>query len=172
MASLNKVTLIGHLGRDPELRSFPNGDQVANATIATTDKWKDKHTGEPREATEWHRITFTGRLAGIAGQYLRKGAQVYVEGALRTRKWTDAQGAEKYSTEVRAERLQMLGGGGAGREQAGQQGPGCGGERGQGLGPGHGGDGRDGGGYLRGHQQAQAGAEQAAVREEFEDVPF
>lgn len=161
MASLNKVTLIGHLGRDPELRSFPNGDQLAHATIATTDKWKDKHTSEPREATEWHRVTFTGRLAGIAGQYLRKGTQVYVEGALRTRKWTDQAGVEKHGTEVRVERLQMLGGG-PGRDGERERGQ----ARGQELGNGHG-----GGGYLRGHQQAQQ-AEQAAVREEFEDVPF
>ena len=109
MASVNKVIIVGNLGRDPEMRTFPNGDQVANVTIATTDKWKDKQTGEMKEATEWHRVVFNGRLAEIAGQYLRNGSQVYVEGSLRTRKWTDKSGVEKYSTEIRADRLQMLG---------------------------------------------------------------
>ncbi len=109
MASVNRVTIIGNLGRDPEIRTFPSGDQVANVTVATTDKWKDKQTGEMKESTEWHRITFNGRLAEIAGQYLRKGSQVYVEGSLRTRKWTDQSGVEKYSTEIRADSLQMLG---------------------------------------------------------------
>ncbi len=109
MASVNKVIIVGNLGKDPEMRSFPNGDQIANVTIATTDKWKDKQTGEPKEATEWHRVAFGGRLAEIVGQYLRKGSQVYVEGSLRTRKWTDKEGVEKYSTEIRADQMQMLG---------------------------------------------------------------
>ena len=109
MASVNKIILVGNLGRDPEMRSFPNGDQVANITIATTDKWKDKATGDMKEATEWHRVVFNGRLAEIAGQYLRKGSQVYIEGSLRTRKWTDKDGAEKSTTEVRADQMQMLG---------------------------------------------------------------
>jgi single-strand DNA-binding protein len=116
MASVNKVIIVGNLGRDPEMRSFPSGDQVANVTIATTDKWKDKQTGEMREATEWHRVVFNGRLAEIAGQYLRKGSQVYVEGSIRTRKWTDQSGVERYSTEIRADQMQMLGG----RQGAGQ----------------------------------------------------
>jgi single-strand binding protein len=110
MASINKVIIVGNLGRDPEMRTFPSGDQVANVTIATTDKWKDKQTGEMKEATEWHRVVFNGRLAEIVGQYLRKGSQVYVEGSLRTRKWTDQAGIEKYSTEIRADQMQMLGG--------------------------------------------------------------
>jgi len=109
MASVNKIILVGNLGRDPEMRSFPNGDQVANITIATTDKWKDKATGDMKEATEWHRVVFNGRLAEIAGQYLRKGSQVYIEGSLRTRKWTDKDGTEKATTEVRADQMQMLG---------------------------------------------------------------
>ncbi len=109
MASVNRVTIVGNLGKDPEMRSFPSGDQVANVTIATTDKWKDKQSGEMKEATEWHRVTFNGRLAEIVGQYLRKGSQVYVEGSLRTRKWTDKDGVEKYSTEIRADQMQMLG---------------------------------------------------------------
>ena len=110
MASVNKVILVGNLGRDPEMRAFPNGDQVANVTLATTDKWKDKQTGEPREHTEWHRLVFGGRLAEIAGQYLRKGSQIYVEGSIRTRKWTDQNGQDRYSTEIRVDQMQMLGG--------------------------------------------------------------
>ena len=109
MASVNRVTIVGNLGRDPESRTFPSGDQVCNVTIATTDKWKDKQSGEMKEATEWHRVTFNGRLAEIAAQYLRKGSQVYVEGSLRTRKWTDKDGVEKYSTDIRADSMQMLG---------------------------------------------------------------
>ena len=109
MASVNKVIIVGNLGRDPEVRTFPSGDRVANVTIATTDKWKDKQSGELKEATEWHRVVFNGRLAEIVEQYLRKGSQVYVEGSLRTRKWTDKDGVEKYSTEIRADQMQMLG---------------------------------------------------------------
>jgi single-strand DNA-binding protein len=109
MASVNKVIIVGNLGRDPEMRTFPSGDRVANVTIATTDRWKDKTSGEMKEATEWHRIVFNGRLAEIAGEYLRKGSQVYVEGSLRTRKWTDKDGVEKYTTEIRADQMQMLG---------------------------------------------------------------
>ena len=132
MASVNKVIIVGNLGRDPESRTFPSGDQVCNVTIATTDKWKDKQSGEMREATEWHRVTFNGRLAEIAAQYLRKGSQVYVEGSLRTRKWTDQAGVEKYSTDIRADSMQMLGsrqgmggpqgGGDDGYDQGGQGG--------------------------------------------------
>ena len=109
MSSVNKVIVVGHLGRDPEMRTFPSGDAVANVTIATTDKWRDKQSGEMREATEWHRVVFNGRLAEIAGQYLRKGSLVYVEGSLRTRKWTDQSGVEKFTTEIRADQMQMLG---------------------------------------------------------------
>ncbi len=110
MASVNKVILVGNLGRDPEMRSFPSGDQVANVSLATTDKWRDKQTGETKEHTEWHRLVFNGRLAEIAGQYLRKGSQIYVEGSIRTRKWTDQQsGQDRYSTEIRVDQMQMLG---------------------------------------------------------------
>ncbi|MDO9404180.1 MAG: single-stranded DNA-binding protein [Polaromonas sp.] len=109
MASVNKVIIVGNLGRDPETRTFPNGDQIANVTIATTDRYKDKTSGEMKEITEWHRVSFFGRLAEIVGQYLRKGSQVYVEGSLRTRKYTDKDGIEKYSTEIRADSMQMLG---------------------------------------------------------------
>lgn len=109
MASVNKVIIVGNLGRDPEMRTFPSGDQVAAVNVATTDRWKDKQSGEMKESTEWHKIIFNGRLAEIAGQYLRKGSQIYVEGSLRTRKWTDQGGVERYSTEIRADQMQMLG---------------------------------------------------------------
>jgi single-strand DNA-binding protein len=109
MASVNKVIIVGNLGRDPETRTFPSGDRVTNVTIATTDRWKDKTSGEMKEATEWHRVVFNGRLAEIAGEYLRKGSQVYLEGSLRTRKWTDKDGVEKFTTEIRADQMQMLG---------------------------------------------------------------
>ena len=109
MASVNKVILVGNLGRDPETRTFPSGDQVCNVTLATTDKWKDKQSGEMREATEWHRLVFNGRLAEIAAQYLRKGSQVYVEGQIRTRKYSDKDGVEKYATDIRVDQMQMLG---------------------------------------------------------------
>ena len=134
MASINKVIIVGNLGRDPEMRTFPSGDQVANVTIATTDKWKDKQTGEMKEATEWHRVVFNGRLAEIVGQYLRKGSQVYVEGSLRTRKWTDQAGVEKYSTEIRADQMQMLGGRqGMGGQGGGHDDGGYGGDAGGGY---------------------------------------
>jgi single-strand DNA-binding protein len=113
MASVNKVILIGNLGRDPEVRYLPSGDAVANFSIATTEKWKDKG-GEMQEQTEWHRISFFGRQAEICGEYLRKGSSVYVEGRLQTRKWTDKDGNERTSTEIRGDRMQMLGGRGGG----------------------------------------------------------
>lgn len=110
MASLNKVTLIGNLGADPEMRYMPSGDAVANFSIATTDSYKDKNTGEKVETTEWHRLTFFGKLAEICGQYLKKGSQIYVEGSLKTRKWTDKDGIERYATGVTCTVLKMLGG--------------------------------------------------------------
>jgi len=140
MASVNKVIIVGNLGRDPEMRTFPSGDQVANVTIATTDRWRDKNTGENKEATEWHRVVFNGRLAEIVGQYLRKGSQVYVEGSLRTRKWTDQQsGQERYATEIRADTMQMLGS-----------------RQGQGGGQGYGDDGFGDGGYGAPQQRPAA----------------
>jgi len=110
MASVNKVIIVGNIGRDPETRVLPSGDALTNISVATSDRYKDKATGEMKETTEWHRITFFGKLAEIAGQYLRKGSQVYVEGKLRTRKYTDQAGVEKYSTEIVADSMQMLGG--------------------------------------------------------------
>jgi single-strand DNA-binding protein len=134
MASVNKVILVGNLGRDPETRYAPNGDAICNITVATTDSWKDKQTGEKKEQTEWHRVSFYGRLAEIAGQYLRKGSAVYVEGSLRTRKWQDKEGQDRYTTEIRAEQMQMLGsrqgsggGGGGGESYGGGGGGGYGG---------------------------------------------
>lgn len=107
--SVNKVILVGNLGRDPETRSFPSGGQVTNATLATNEKWRDRQSGEMREHTEWHRLVFNGRLAEIAGQYLRKGSQIYVEGKIRTRKWQGQDGQDRYTTEVRVDQMQMLG---------------------------------------------------------------
>ncbi len=108
---VNKIILIGNLGKDPETRFFPSGDGITNATLATTESWKDKASGEKKEQTEWHRISFFGRLAEVAGEYLKKGSQVYVEGQLRTRKYQDKDtGKDRYSTEIRADRMQMLGG--------------------------------------------------------------
>lgn len=124
MASVNKVIIVGNLGRDPETRYMPNGEAVTNVAVATTESWKDKNSGEKKELTEWHRITFYRKLAEIAGQYLKKGSQVYVEGRLQTRKWTDKDGVEKYTTEIIADTMQMLGsrqgmGGGASMDDGG-----------------------------------------------------
>lgn len=110
MASINKVILVGNLGRDPEVRYTTDNNAIANVSIATTDRYKDKTTGEQKEITEWHRVVFFNRLGEIAAEYLKKGSQVYIEGKLRTRKWTDKDGAEKYTTEIIADQLQMLGG--------------------------------------------------------------
>ena len=110
MASVNKVQIIGNLGRDPEIKYLPSGDALANIAVATSYKSKDKNTGEQTEKTEWHRISFFGKLAEIVGQYLKKGSSVYVEGRLQTRKYTDKDGVEKYATEIVAENMQMLGG--------------------------------------------------------------
>jgi single-strand DNA-binding protein len=109
MASVNKVIIVGNLGRDPETRYLPSGEAVTNISVATTDSWKDKTSGEKKELTEWHRVAFFGRLAEIAGEYLKKGSQVYVEGSLRTRKWQDKEGKDRYTTEIRADTMQMLG---------------------------------------------------------------
>ena len=110
MASVNKVIIIGNLGKEPDTRYMPNGDAVCNITVATTDTWKDKDSGEKKEATEWHRIVFFRKLAEIANQYLRKGSQVYIEGALKTRKWQDKDGQDRYTTEIVADEMKMLGG--------------------------------------------------------------
>jgi single-strand DNA-binding protein len=130
MASVNKVIIIGNLGRDPETRYMPDGAAITNISVATTDKWKDKN-GEMQEKTEWHRVAFFGKLAEIAGEYLKKGSQVYVEGRLQTRKWQDKDGQDKYTTEIVANQMQMLGSrqgmGGAGRDAAHEGGEAAGG---------------------------------------------
>jgi len=114
MASVNKVILVGNLGADPETRFLPGGDAVANVSIATSETWKDK-SGEKQEHTEWHRVSFFGKTAEIAGEYLKKGSPVYIEGRIRTRKWQDKEGQDRYSTEIVADRMQLLGSrGGAG----------------------------------------------------------
>jgi len=110
MASVNKVILVGNLGADPETRYMPNGDAVANIRLATTESWKDKGSGEKKEITEWHRVVFYRKLAEIVGQYLKKGSSVYLEGRIRTRKWQDKEGQERYTTEIEANEMQMLGG--------------------------------------------------------------
>jgi single-strand DNA-binding protein len=109
MASVNKVIVVGNLGRDPETRYMPDGTALTNVSVATTFAWNDKASGEKKEETEWHRVNFRGRLAEVAGEYLKKGSQVYVEGRLRTRKWQDKEGQDRYTTEIVAERMQMLG---------------------------------------------------------------
>ena len=107
---INKVTIVGNLGNDPEVKYMPSGGAVANISVATSESWKDKQTGEQKEKVEWHRIVFFNKLAEIAGEYLKKGSQVYVEGSLRTRKWQDQSGADRYTTEIVASNMQMLGG--------------------------------------------------------------
>ena len=109
MASVNKVILIGNLGKDPDVRYLPSGEAVTNITLATTETWKDKTSGDKKEATEWHRVVFFRKLAEIAGQYLKKGSQVYIEGSLKTRKWQDKEGQERYTTEIVADEMRMLG---------------------------------------------------------------
>jgi single-strand DNA-binding protein len=149
---VNKVILIGNLGADPETRAMPSGASVANLRIATTENWKDRTSGENQERTEWHRVALFGKLAEIASEYLRKGSQVYIEGSLRTRKWQDKQGNERYSTEIVGNEMQMLGGrgggGGGGGEGYGSRSGGGGGGGGEGYGGG--GGGRSGGAGRQG----------------------
>ena len=125
MASVNKVIIIGNLGKDPEVRYMPSGSAICNITVATSRQWKDKTSGERQEETEWHRITFFDRMAEIAGEYLKKGRPVYVEGRLKTRKYTDKDGVEKYATDIVATEMQLLGGreGGAGDMDGGSSAP-------------------------------------------------
>lgn len=117
MRGVNKVIVVGNLGGDPETRHMPSGNAVTNMTVATNEAWKDKQTGEQKERTEWHRVSLFGKLAEIAAQYLRKGSQVYIEGKLRTRKWQDKDGNDRYTTEVIADQMQMLGSKGGGSSQ-------------------------------------------------------
>ena len=129
MASVNKVILIGNLGRDPEVRYATSGSAICNVTIATSRQWKDKTSGERQEETEWHRVVFYDRLAEIAGEYLKKGRPVYVEGRLKTRKWTDKDGVEKYTTEIVADQMQLLGSREGMGDGGGEGGGGGGGQR-------------------------------------------
>lgn len=110
MAGINKVIIVGNLGNDPEIRTMPNGEMIANISVATSESWTDKNTGEKKTQTEWHRIVLYRRLAEIAGQYLKTGSQVYIEGRLKTRKWQDSNGQDRYTTEIQGDNLQMLGG--------------------------------------------------------------
>ena len=155
---INKVILIGNLGADPETRAMPSGTTVANLRIATSESWRDKQTGEQQERTEWHRVALFGRLAEIAGEYLRKGSQVYIEGSLRTRKWQDKQGNERYSTEIVGNELQMLGGrGGA---------AGAGGSPGESVS-------RSGGPAPSYAEESGGGGSSSSRGEEFDDdIPF
>ena len=197
---INKVILVGNLGRDPEVKYMPSGSAVTNITIATSESWKDKQSGEQQERTEWHRVVFFNRLAEIAGEYLRKGSQVYVEGSLRTRKWQGQDGQDRYTTEIVANEMQMLGsrgggapgGGGGGGYGGGQGGGGYGGGQqggggygepygggggGQGGGYGggqpQGGGGQQGGGGRPPQQQQPQGAPQNSPMDDFDDdIPF
>ncbi len=172
MASVNKVILVGNLGRDPETRYAPSGGAICNVSIATTRNWKDRATGEKREETEWHRVVFYDRLAEIAGEYLKKGRPVYVEGRLKTRKWQDKEGQDKYTTEIIAEEMQLLGsreGGGGG----GGGGGGFGDEGSQGREPAAGGAG--GGGAAGAGARAPARRPSAAPADfdnMDDDIPF
>ncbi len=154
MASVNKVILVGNLGKDPETRYMPNGDQVTNITVATSETWKDKNSGEQKESTEWHRVVFFRRLAEIAGQYLKKGSQVYIEGKLKTRKWQGQDGQDRYTTEIHADEMKMLGK----REGMGGDGP------------------RDSGGSRGGQEPRKPAAQPAAAGGNFndfdDDIPF
>ena len=154
---INKVILIGHLGADPETRAMPSGMTVANLRLATTESWKDKQSGEQQERTEWHNVALFGRLGEIAAEYLRKGSQVYIEGRLRTRKWQDKEGRDRYTTEIVANEMQMLGGrGGGGGSAAGAP------ERGGGSAP----------AYAEEHSGGSGGAPAPRGEEFDDDIPF
>jgi single-strand DNA-binding protein len=157
MASVNKVIIIGNLGRDPETRYMPDGGAITNISVATTETWKDKQ-GEKQEKTEWHRVAFFGKLAEIAGEYLKKGSQVYVEGRLQTRKWQDKDGADKYTTEIVANAMQMLGS---------RQGMGGGGDRDREAGAD-----RDGGGGARPAGKPPAKPAGGKFDDLEDDIPF
>lgn len=158
---INKVIIVGHLGADPETRAMPSGTTVANIRVATTESWKDRQSGDQQERTEWHNIALFGRTAEVAAEYLRKGSQVYIEGRLRTRKWQDKQGNDRYTTEIVANDMQMLGA---------RAGGGGGGERGGGGGGGP----PPGGGFEpRGGDYGDAGGGPAPSRDDFDDdIPF
>lgn len=159
---INKVIIIGHLGADPETRAMPSGSTVANIRVATTESWKDRQSGDQQERTEWHNVALFGRTAEVASEYLRKGSQVYIEGRLRTRKWQDKQGNDRYTTEIVANDMQMLGG---------RAGAGGGGERGGGGG---GGPPPPSGGFEpRDRDYGEGGGGAPPARDDFDDdIPF
>ena len=182
---VNKVILVGNLGADPETRAMPSGSSVANLRIATSESWRDKTSGEQQERTEWHRVALFGRLAEIASEYLRKGSQVYIEGSLRTRKWQDKQGQERFTTEIVGNELQMLGGRGGGGGGGGGEGGGGGGYQrsgasGGGSGGAPAGGGRGSGGGSSGDPYAEyagpqtgGGGHGGGEKDEFDDdIPF
>lgn len=164
---VNKVILVGNLGADPETRAMPSGTTVANIRIATSESWKDKQSGEQQERTEWHRVALFGRLGEIAAEYLRKGSQVYIEGSIRTRKWQDKEGKERFSTEIVANEMQMLGGRGGGGGGGGEGGGSRGGGRDYG-----------GGGATRAHEDygdapSGGGSSGGGARDDLDDdIPF
>ena len=178
MASVNKVILVGNLGRDPEVRYTAEGSAITNISVATTSTWKDRNSGERREETEWHRVTFFGRLAEIAGEYLKKGRSVYIEGRLKTRKYTDANGVEKYATDIIAEQMQMLGGRGCdssggdfGGDSGGRSG-GYGGGSSGGYGGGASGGGARSGGAAGGGAPAGGNRPAPTFDDMDDDIPF
>lgn len=175
MASVNKVIIVGNLGADPETRYMPSGDAVTNIRVATTDRYKDKASGEMREATEWHRIAFFGRLAEIAGEYLKKGSSVYIEGRLKTRQW-EKDGQKQYSTEIVADQMQMLGGrGGEGGGAGGNGGGGYsrgGDDTGGGYGGGRGQGSRAAGGAGQGGEARRQPAPSGGFGDMDDDIPF
>ncbi|KVN85841.1 single-stranded DNA-binding protein [Burkholderia ubonensis] len=182
MASVNKVILVGNLGADPEVRYLPSGDAVANIRLATTDRYKDKASGEFKEMTEWHRVAFFGRLAEIVSEYLKKGSSVYIEGRIRTRKWQGQDGQDRYSTEIVADQMQMLGGrggsGGGGGGDEGGYGGGYGGGGGRGEQMERGGGGGRAGGAARGGSSGGAAQSRPSAPagggfdEMDDDIPF
>ena len=164
---INKVILVGNLGADPETRAMPSGSTVANLRIATSESWRDKQSGEQQERTEWHRVVLFGRLGEVAAEYLKKGSQVYIEGSLRTRKWQDKQGVERYSTEIVGNEMQMLGGRGGGGGMGGESG----GSRSSGQGAGgspSGGPGSADPFPEYSHSESPSGG----ARDDFDDIPF
>ena len=175
MASVNKVILVGNLGRDPEVRYTAEGSAITSISVATTSTWKDRNSGERREETEWHRVTFFNRLAEIAGEYLKKGRSVYIEGRLKTRKYPDANGVEKYATDIIAEQMQMLGGregGGGGGDFGGDGGGRSGGNYGGGSGGGYGGGGSRGGASAGGGAPAGGNRPAPTFDDMDDDIPF
>jgi single-strand DNA-binding protein len=172
---INKVILVGNLGADPETRAMPSGTTVANLRIATSESWRDKQSGEQQERTEWHRVVLFGRLGEIAAEYLKKGSQVYIEGSLRTRKWQDKQGTERYSTEIVGNDMQMLGGRGGGGGMGGGAGSGASGSA---AGSGQGGSAGPGPGGARGepypeYSHSGEGSAGGGGRDDFDDdIPF